>query len=292
MAQRSVIAVVFILLLGVGGAASARAQQPISLGQPAADPPGWTFNVAPYLWIASVNANINFALPPALGGTVSANPSIGFGDLVSHLNFAAMATAEARYDRFSLVTDFLYLNLGGTAGQFKTINFPNRPSIPISVLGQSSQSLDLNTSIWTLAGGYTLAQGDWGNIDAIAGFRFFEVNTRLDYSFGLSITGPRGNGATFGRIGGVSGSGDIWNGIGGFRGRIRVGDFGLFIPYYFDIGAGGSNLTWQISSGLGYHIGRADLSLTYRYLSFEQGSSAVIQHLDIKGPLLMATFTF
>jgi hypothetical protein len=223
---------------------------------------------------------------------VSANPSIGFGDLVSHLNFAAMATAEARYDRFSLVTDFLYLNLGGTAGQFKTINFPNRPSIPISVLGQSSQSLDLNTSIWTLAGGYTLAQGDWGNFDAIAGFRFFEVNTRLDYSFGLAITGPRGNGATFGRIGGVSGSGDIWNGIGGFRGRIRVGDFGLFIPYYFDIGAGGSNLTWQISSGLGYHIGRADLSLTYRYLSFEQGSSAVIQHLDIKGPLLMATFTF
>jgi hypothetical protein len=239
-----------------------------------------------------VNANINFALPPALGGTVSANPSIGFGDLVSHLNFAAMATAEARYDRFSLVTDFLYLNLGGAAGQFKTINFPNRPSIPISVLGQSSQSLDLNTSIWTLAGGYTLAQGDWGNFDAIAGFRFFEVNTRLDYSFGLAITGPRGNGATFGRIGGVSGSGDIWNGIGGFRGRIRVGDFGLFIPYYFDIGAGGSNLTWQISSGLGYHIGRADLSLTYRYLSFEQGSSAVIQHLDIKGPLLMATFTF
>jgi hypothetical protein len=292
MAQRFAIAVVFILLLDAGGAAPARAQQPIALGQPAAGPPGWTFNVAPYLWIASVNANINFALPPALGGTVSANPSIGFGDLVSHLNFAAMATAEARYDRFSLVTDLLYLNLGGTAGQFKTINFPNRPSIPISVLGQSSQSLDLNTSIWTLAGGYTLAQGDWGNFDAIAGFRFFEVNTRLDYSFGLAITGPRGNGATFGRIGGVSGSGDIWNGIGGFRGRIRVGDFGLFIPYYFDIGAGGSNLTWQISSGLGYHIGRADLSLTYRYLSFEQGSSAVIQHLDIKGPLLMATFTF
>ena len=292
MAQRIAITVVFILLLGAGAACPARAQQPIALGQSAGGPPGWTFDAAPYLWIASVNSTINFTLPPALGGTVSANPSIGFGDLVSHLNFAAMATAEARYDRFSLVTDFLYLNLGGAAGQFKTINFPNRPSIPISVLGSSTQSLDLNTSIWTLAGGYTLAEGDWGNFDAIAGFRLFEINTRLDYSFGLSIAGPRGNGATFGRIGGVSGSGDIWNGIGGFRGRFRVGDFGLFIPYYFDIGAGGSNLTWQISSGLGYHIGRADLSLTYRYLSFEQGSSAVIQNLNIKGPMLMATFTF
>jgi hypothetical protein len=292
MARRTVITVVFILLVGICAACPARAQQPITLGQPAAGPPGWTFNVAPYLWIASVDSKINFNLPPALGGTVSASPSIGFGDLVSHLNFATMATAEARYDRFSLVTDFLYLNLGGTAGQFRTINFSNRPSIPISVLGQSSQGLDLNTSIWTLAGGYTLAQGDWGNFDAIAGFRFFDINTRIDYSFGLAIAGPRGNGASFGRVGGVSGSGDIWNGIGGFRGRIRVGDFGLFIPYYFDIGAGGSNLTWQISSGLGYHTGLADLSLTYRYLSFEQGNNAIIQHLDIKGPLLMVSFKF
>ena len=108
----------------------------------------------------------------------------------------------------------------------------------------------------------------------------------------MTIVGPRGNGATFGGIGSVSGSRDIWNGIGGFRGRIRVGDAGLFIPYYFDVGAGGSNLTWQISSGVGYHVGLADLSLTYRYLSFEQGSSSVVQHLSIKGPMLMANFTF
>jgi hypothetical protein len=30
------------------------------------------------------------------------------------------------------------------------------------------------------------------------------------------------------------------------------------------------------SSGLGYHAGFADVSLTYRYLSVEQGSSAVV----------------
>ena len=101
-----------------------------------------------------------------------------------------------------------------------------------------------------MAGGYTVAQGDWGNFDAIAGFRLLDVNARVNYSLGLTIEGPRGNGATFGGIGSVSGSGDIWNGIGGFRGRLRLGNAGLFIPYYFDIGAGGSNLTWQISSGL------------------------------------------
>ena len=69
-----------------------------------------------------------------------------------------------------------------------------------------------------LAGGYTVPQGDWGNFDVIAGFR-------------------------------ISRSANVWNGIGGFRGRIR--NSGFFIPYYFDIGAGGSNLTWQIASGVG-----------------------------------------
>ena len=106
------------------------------------------------------------------------------------------------------------------------------------------------------------------------------------------MAGPRGNGATFGGVGSVSGSGEIWNGISGLRGRIRTGNVGLFIPYYFDIGAGGSNLTWQIASGLGYHANLADVSLTYRYLSFEQSSGATLQRLTIKGPMLAVNFSF
>ncbi len=65
----------------------------------------------------------------------------------------------------------------------------------------------------------------------------------IDYSLGLTITGPRGNGAAFGGQGSVSGSVNLWNGIGGFRGRVRLADTGLFIPYYFDAGAGASQFT-------------------------------------------------
>jgi hypothetical protein len=292
MFNRILIAAVLTASLAAGGTSGAWAQQPASLGQQAADPPAWTFNIAPYLWMPSIHTNLNFNLPPELGGTLSTNSSIGFGDLVSHLNFATMVTADAQYGPFSVVTDFIYLNLGGTAAQFRSINSPNRPAIPLTRTVQTSESLNLTSSIWTLAGGYTLVQGDWGNLDAIAGVRFLALNTRVNYSLGFTVAGPRGNGATFGGVGSVSGSGDIWNGIGGFRGRVRVGKSGFFIPYYFDIGAGGSNLTWQISSGLGYHASLADVSLTYRYLSFEQGSSAVVQHLWIQGPMLMANFTF
>jgi hypothetical protein len=291
--NRILMATVLTAMFAMGGASGARAQQPISLGQPAANAPGWTFDVAPYLWFANINTTMNFNLPSALGGgTASTDSSVGFGDLLSHLNFATMVTADAKYERFSLLTDFIYMNLSGTASRFRSVRLPGEPPIPISTGVQADVSMNMTSSIWTMAGGYTLAEGDWGNFDAIAGVRYLALHATIDHSLGIAVSGPLGNGAVFGRSGSVSGSGDVWNGIGGFRGRVRLGSAGLFIPYYFDIGAGGSNLTWQIASGLGYHASLADVSLTYRYLSFEQGSSATLQHLAIKGPMLAVTITF
>jgi hypothetical protein len=279
-------------LLAVGATSSVQAQQATGLGQEVANASGWTFNIAPYGWLADINVTSNFNLPPALGGTVSADSSIGLGELLSHLNFGLMIAGEARYDRISVLTDFIYLNLGGTSSQFKSLNFPGQLPIPISFSAQTSEGMNLNAKVWTLAGGYTVLQGNWGNFDVIAGFRYLGIPITVNYSLALTVAGPRGNGATFGGIGSVSGSANLWNGIGGFRGRIRFGDTALFIPYYFDAGAGGSNLTWQIASGLGYHTSWADVSLTYRYLSFEQSSSATLQHLSVKGPMIMANFTF
>ena len=291
MLSRFGVAAVLAGVLASAITSGAQAQQPTSVGQQASAS-GWTFNVAPYGWFATIGTGLNYNLPPALGGTVTASPSIGFGDILSHLNFATMIAADAQYGRFSAVTDFLYLNLGGTDSQLRSINFPGQSPIPITAAVRTSEGLNLDAKIWTLAGGYTVLQGDWGNFDVIAGFRYLGVNARTNYSLALTVTGPRGNGATFGGIGSVSGSVNIWNGIGGFRGRLRISNTGFFIPYYFDVGAGGSNLTWQISSGVGYQTGWAGVSLTYRYLSFEQGSSALVQHLWIRGPMLMMNITF
>lgn len=292
MLNRIAMTAAFVGLTAGGVISTAQAQQPNAFPRQETSPSGWTFNLAPYLWMPSINADLNFTLPPALGGTVSATSSVGFGDLVSHLNFGAMVAADARYDRFSILTDFIYMNVSGTAAQFKSLNFFGNAPVSISGSAQASQSLSLKTQIWTQSGGYSLLQGDWGNLDAIAGFRYMGVNARINYSLGVTVVGPRGNGATFGGVGSVSGSGGIWNGIGGFRGSLRLGDSAFFVPYYFDIGAGGSNLTWQVASGLGYKTPWVDLALTYRYLSFQQGSSSVLQHLWIKGPMITANFEF
>ena len=82
------------------------------------------------------------------------------------------------------------------------------------------------------------------------------------------------------------------DGIVGFRGRIRLADTPLFVPYYFDIGTGGSQLTWQIASGLGYQFNSwGAVSATYRYLSFQHGG-AVVDHVALKGPMLIVNFSF
>jgi hypothetical protein len=292
MLCRLAMVIVLTGMLALQGGSGARAQQPISSGQATTTTSGWSFNFTPYLWMPSVHANVNYNLPPALGGTVSASPSIGFGDLVSHLNMGFSAAADARYNRFSILTDVLWFNLGGVAGQFRSVNFPNHPSIPISGATNTSESLKTNIEIWTLAGGYTVADGDWGTVDVIAGFRLGAISATTNYSLGVTITGPRGNGATFGGVGSVSASRDLWNGIAGLRGRLRIRDTKFFIPYYFDIGTGGSNLTWQISSGVGYQISWADVSLTYRYLSFQQGSGDPVAHLRFQGPMLAVNFRF
>jgi hypothetical protein len=126
----------------------------------------------------------------------------------------------------------------------------------------------------------------------IGGLRLLDVSATTNYSLALSIVGPRGNGATFGGVGCRSGRQGIWNGIAGVRGCIQLGDTGLFIPYYFDVGSGGSQLTWQAVGGLGYRTGSVGISATYRYLSFQQGGSAVVHHLGLGGPMIAMNIEF
>jgi hypothetical protein len=279
-------------------AVPARAQQPA--GPPPAQPQtadgtaSWQFNVAPYLWLPTANVTLNYNLPPGLSGRLPTDVSSGPGDYLSHLNFATMVAADAQYGRFSLLTDFIYTNFSATGGasHIKSVDFLGLPAIPIDRSVQLGVGTTLKATIWTLAGGYTVLQGEWGNLDLLVGVRVLSVTARTNYSLAVSIAGPRANGPSFGGIGYVSGTDDVWNGIAGLRGRIRLANNGFFLPYYFDIGGGGSQPTWQIAGGIGYQTGWAGVSVTYRYLSFNQGSGVTVHKLSLGGPMMMVNFTF
>lgn len=293
MRRCAVVLMISVGLLLTGAWSEASAQQPASAGQ-AASPTGYEVNIAPYLWFPTVNMSMKYHLPSELGGRLPTDVSVGPGDIYSHFDFGAMFSADVRRGPFSLLTDVISARFSATTSNvnMKSVDFVGLPSIPISRDLQTSTGTTLRVTIWTVAGGYTVLQRDWGNLDVFAGFRLLNVNSVTNFNLALTIAGPRGNGAAFGGIGGVSVSPNVWNGIAGVRGRIRLDDTRLFVPYYFDIGAGGSRPTWQISSGLGYQFKWGAVSAIYRYLAFEQPGTSAVTHLSFRGPIVMATFTF
>jgi hypothetical protein len=87
-------------------------------------------------------------------------------------------------------------------------------------------------------------------------------------------------------------SGDIWGGIVGVKGRVKFGDGNWFVPYYFDVGAGDSTLTWQSVLGVSHAFRWGEGILAYRYLSYEQGGNKLVEDLSFAGFGLGVNFRF
>ncbi len=266
--------------------APAKAQAPDDLT-------GLSVHLFPYLWLPMVNANINYPIPG--GGTARTSVSTGPADYIPKLHFGAMLAGEIDYDRLFLFTDILYLSVGASGTTVKSFNF-GTTDVPLDQL-TTHVGTNLQSTVWTMAGGYTLAKGSWGNVDVLAGIRLLAVNDATDFDLSASVTRPDGT-VALGRTGNLSTGRSLWNGIGGIRGRLYIGDAGwfgggrFFIPYYFDIGGGGARPTWQVFSGIGYQTQTFGLSVGYRYLAFDGGGDAVVQKVTLRGPILAANISF
>jgi hypothetical protein len=62
------------------------------------------------------------------------------------------------------------------------------------------------------------------------------------------------------------------------------------VPYYVDVGAGDSDLTWQAVLGIAYSFGWGDMGVVWRHLDYDVGSSGPIQDINFSGPAAGATF--
>jgi hypothetical protein len=287
MSNRALLTAALAGVFALGAAFAAQAQVPFG-GRPDQinGVQGWTFNVSPYLWMPTIDAGIHY--PLGVSARVPGNVRAAPNDYLDKLNFSAMGAAEARYDRWSIFGDLLYMNLGTKQSHISEIHDRGNPAIPVQ--RTTDISARLANTIWTQAGGYTVARGDWGNFEVLVGFRYLGASATTDYALTAAVQAP--GGATLAANGSLKSTQDVWNGIAGFRGRFLFGDSGLFIPYYLDVGAGASKYTLQMASGLGYQTGWVGVSLIYRYLAFEQGKNDSVANLRMGGPMLMATFSF
>ncbi len=249
----------------------------------------WNFSITPYLWLPNVNGTLKYSIPPGGGGS----PEVGVGpaDWLEALKFAMMLTGEARKERWAVFTDIIYLDLESDHGTVKAVDFGLTTRNPVSTSLDAGTQSSLKGGLWELAGSYTAVEGGIVTLDVLGGFRYFSIRASSDWRLTAAVTGP-GGAQSFPASGSISQSDDLWDGIVGIRGKIRLGRSNWSLPYYLDIGTGSSDYTWQAMAGIAYGFSWGGVQLVYRHLYYDQEENKLVQNMRFSGPALGISFRF
>lgn len=223
---------------------------------------------------------------PGIGGTTAFPASTGSSfnvsadNVIESLQFALMGTFGVKKEAWGLWTDLMWSDLDGSkdAARDFTVGPDARPAT-----ASANLSLDVKTTIWTLAGTYELGKSRDNTTDLLFGVRLLDVNQTLSWTLNGDI------GA--GRSGSTEVNTSLWDAIIGVKGVVYLGDERKWlIPYYVDIGTGQSDLTWQVDTGIGYQYDWGALTATWRYFDYNMKSGEAIQSMNFNGPMVGATF--
>lgn len=251
-----------LLTLLVGTSARAADLLPVLAPQPQAETKeGWSFTVAPYFWLAGLNGKTGvFGLP-----AVNINES--FSDIISDLDFGFMAAGEARYDRFSIVTDLMYVRI--TTGA----------ATPRGIVA-SEVDLKAETFTGLLGAGYTVLEDSKGRLDVVGGARVWWVDTKISFSGGILDGRSRSDEAT-------------WvDGVAGFRGTYSITPQ-VYLTGWAMIGAGGADIDWDVLAGIGYNFNnRISAVAGYRALGVNYSDNSLIYDVIEHGPILGVAIRF
>jgi hypothetical protein len=195
----------------------------------------WQFSIMPYLWFPSVDGTIKYS-----GRGAAGSPTLNFeaspDDYLGDLDFAMLLAAEARKGKWSIFTDITYFKLSDDTSSVKSVDFKVGPdsNVPVSATLDAGTNSTMESTIWTLAGGYNFVHEPWGSLDFIAGTRYLTMKMTTDVQLTTTVVGP-GPGAVFPASGTISEQEGLWDGIVGVRGRVELGDGNWFMPYYFKV---------------------------------------------------------
>lgn len=197
----------------------------------------------------------------SIGGETASKSDIevDFDDIFDDLNIGFMGIFEVKKDKWSLLADVIYLDVseGDTVA----------PDVRIDI--------DLKGWVVTPVVTYNVVDSDRIELNALAGARYLYLKPELE---------------EVGRIR-VSESNSYWDGIVGLRGRVALTDV-WYLPYHLDVGTGNSDFTWQVLAGIGYRLKRFDMTVAYRYLSWDFDDDEPLEDLDLHGPFVGLIFEF
>lgn len=242
----------------------------------------WQFQAIIYGYFPRVDIKANFSGPAGIN--VSSDASVSASEIMQHLKMGFLGAFEARKGSWGAFTDLMYLNLGGLKSDPDKLRF-NGVRVPVDA--SASASVDLKATVWTLAGTYRAVAKPDATLDVLAGARLLDVKETI----GWELSGNIGPLPLPGRTGSSALSKSVWDAIIGVKGRLGFGaDRTWFLPYYLDVGTGGTKLTWQGIGGVGYAFSFGELSLVWRYMDYKGKSGRPIENLSFNGPALGVSF--
>lgn len=228
---------------------------------PAAESSGWEFSGALYAPMMGLEGDIGVA-------ALTASVDLSFGDILEELDGGAMAAFEARYDRWSITGDFIWLKLSGSTNP-----------IANSYMGLKQEQI-----LASLTLGYEVFDNDCTTIDLLAGGVVNSIDADLElFTPLLPIT-----------IRSASGSEEWIDPFVGLRIRHRISDrWSVWLRGDYGGFEVSSDEYWQVIAGVGYNITEnVTVALAYRIISvdYHQGSFDLDTQMD--GPNLGLIFRF
>lgn len=156
----------------------------------------WQFSADLYMWAPAIKGET------AQGGDID----ISFSDIVDNLDLTFMAGFAARKDKYSLLVDVIYMDLEDTSN-YTLVHGPLR------LTSLSVTNLEMTAWVVTPAAAYTVVDTDQVQLNMLAGARYLYMKTDVDLVQERPIETRKFS---------PSGSGDLWDGIVGVRGNVKL----------------------------------------------------------------------
>lgn len=246
-----------------------------------AQTPGpWKWQGAIYVYLPTIGGKTTF---PQTGA--GSDVSVDADKILGSLNGVFMGALEANNGRWGAFTDLIYMDVGDSKSGSRDL-LVGRQELPAGA--SANVKFDLKGTAWTLGGSYRLMTNPSGmTMDVLAGARMLDLKQKLGWSLAGNIAGV----PVPGRAGNLETKLSNWDGILGVKGKINLSaDRKWFAPYYLDVGAGDSDLTWQAYAGVGYSFQWGDVVAAWRYVDYQMKSGQPVEKLNFNGPTIAAVF--
>src|SRR5215471_2656363 len=238
----------------------------------------WKFQAIIYGYLPKLSASSSF--PSGATPSISVNAD----QILKNLNFTFMGWLAAQKGRWGMFTDIIYVDVSNSKSGTRDLSVAGI-TIPVGI--SADLNLDVKATLWTLGGSYRFVGTPETTFDLLAGARDVVLKQNLSWNFSADFgpfMGPGRQGSSNVRV-------NNWDAIIGAKGRFAFGDrYEWYVPYYFDVGTGQSQLTWQAIGGIGYAFSWGDLIAVWRYIDYHFKSGGAFDNFSLNGPAIGVAF--